>query len=113
MDIQLKNLRKRAGYKQNEFAEIVGVPERRYASWERGEAMLNLEQAYNCAVALNCTIDEIAGREPASPALSQDEHALLSDYRHLTPREKGAVRATASAMADGGHAKSTETAEAV
>ena len=60
--IRLKEMRKRAGVKsQADMARMLGVPERRYASWERGEAMPSLEQAYNCAIVLNCTIDEIAG----------------------------------------------------
>ena len=65
MKLQLKRLRREAGIKsQKEMADILGVPERRYASWEREEVMMNLEQAYNCAVALQCTIDEIAGMQP-------------------------------------------------
>ena len=104
MELQLAKYRKRAGYKsRDDFAAALGVNKYTYRSWESGAAMMSLEQAYNCAVALHCTIDEIAGRE--SPALSADESALLSDYRALTPRGKGAVRATASAMADGGQAK--------
>lgn len=119
MKLELKRIREAKKVTQEEMtkllSELIGmeVKKRTYGSWERQEVGMSLEVAYNCAVALNCTIDEIAGREPASPALSQDEHALLSDYRHLTPREKSAVRATASAMADDGRAKSTETAEAV
>ena len=49
MNLQLQRLRKLAGFKtQKEVADALGVPERRYASWEREEAMINLEQAYNC-----------------------------------------------------------------
>ncbi|MEG1827001.1 MAG: helix-turn-helix transcriptional regulator [Gordonibacter sp.] len=81
MNLQLKRLRKLAGYRtQDEFAAVLGVPERRYASWERGEVMMSLEQAYHCAVALNCTIDEIAGlSHPTSPR-SDPEHASLDEY---------------------------------
>lgn len=64
MNLQLQRLRKLAGYKtQRDFAAVLGIPERRYASWERGEVMMSLEHAFDCAVALNCTIDEIAGLE--------------------------------------------------
>lgn len=62
MDLQLKKYRKLAGFKkQKDAAQALGIPERRYASWERGEAMLNLEQAYACAVLFGCTLDELAG----------------------------------------------------
>lgn len=42
--------------------------------------MMNLEQAYNCAVALGCTIDEIAGMPPRGE-LESDERKLVGDYR--------------------------------
>lgn len=104
MELQLAKYRKRAGYKsRDDFAEVLGVNKYTYRAWESGKAMMSLEQAYNCAVALRCSIDEIAGREPAS--LPADERALLSDYRSLTPREKALVCETASTMADGGNAK--------
>ena len=61
MEIHLKELRKRAGLSQEEISERLGIKKSRYGTWERGERMLNLEQAFNCAVVLNCTIDEIAG----------------------------------------------------
>lgn len=79
MDVQLQRLRKRAGYKtQGEFAQKLGVPERRYASWERGEVTMSLEQAYLCAVALDCTIDEIAGLK--RPAGAGDQRVALDGY---------------------------------
>ncbi len=63
-NLQLKKLRKKAGYKsQSEMAEALKIPERRYASWERQEVGLNLEQACMVADVLDCTLDELAGRE--------------------------------------------------
>ena len=47
--------------------------------------MLSLEQAYNCAVILDCTIDEICGREPAIKS------ALDTAYRSLNARGRGFV----------------------
>ena len=86
MELQLKRLRKeRTHYTQAEVAELLGVKERTYASWERQEVMLSLEQAYDCAVILNCTIDEICGREPVLKS------ALDSAYRSLNPRGRGFV----------------------
>lgn len=64
----LKEMRKRAGLKQAEVARILGVKVRTYGSWERGEAMMSLEQACNCTVALDCSIDEIAGRPVRDPS---------------------------------------------
>jgi len=57
-------LRKKAGYKNRDaFAERLGVNKFTYKSWETGQAMMSLAQAYDCAVALDCSIDEIAGHE--------------------------------------------------
>lgn len=61
MEIRLQEMRKRAGLKQPEMADKLSVKVRTYGSWERGEAMMSLEQAYNCAALLDCSIDEIAG----------------------------------------------------
>lgn len=65
--------------------------------------MMNLEQAYNCAVALGCTIDEIAGRE--NPALSVEESQLVDCYRRTDESDRPILLGTASAMAVAGEAK--------
>lgn len=58
----LQHLRKRAGLKQGEMAKKLGVNNRTYGAWERGEAMINLAQACACADVLGCSVDELAGR---------------------------------------------------
>ena len=58
----LQHLRKKAGLKQGEMADLLGVNSRTYGAWERGEAMINLAQACACADVLGCTVDELAGR---------------------------------------------------
>lgn len=80
MNLQLQRLRKLAGFKtQKEAADALGVPERRYASWEREEAMINLEQAYNCARLFGCSIDAIAGYDPPV-SYSDPAQAALNGY---------------------------------
>lgn len=61
MGIGLQGMRKRAGLKQLKMADKLSVKVRTYGSRECGEAMTSLEQAYNCAVLLDCSIGEIAG----------------------------------------------------
>ena len=66
------------------------------------------------------SLDWLAGREGferdahrrTAPPLPPDESALLADYRSCTARERTVIRATASTMADGGHAKNDEHAGA-
>lgn len=80
MNLQLQRLRKLAGFKtQKEAADALGVPERRYASWEREEAMINLEQAYDCARLFRCSIDAIAGYDPPV-SYSDPAQAALNGY---------------------------------
>jgi len=84
MDLQLKRLRNQRGLSQEELAEKLGVKTSRYGTWERGERMMNLEQAYNCAVALNCTIDEIAGLPPRPRVFADpDQQQLNEQYEEL------------------------------
>ena len=68
----LKELRRKRVLKQKEIAEKLGVDWRTYESWERSERMINLEQARNCAVVLDCSIDEIAGRLLRDPSEFSD-----------------------------------------
>ena len=61
MNIQLKRLRKEAGYKnRRQFSDALGdgYTERQVTSWETGERMLSLEQACDIADLLDCTLDE-------------------------------------------------------
>ena len=93
MEIHLKELRRRAGLSQDEIAERLGIKKSRYGTWERGERMLSLKQAYDCALVLGCTIDEIAGLD-RERLRSPDprRQAMLESYDALT--EDGKVLAS-------------------
>jgi len=66
MELQLAKYRKLAGFKSRDaFAEHIGVNKYTYRSWESGAAMMNLEQAYNCAIALGCTLNDLVGMKTA------------------------------------------------
>lgn len=93
MEIRLKEIRTRNGMTQAELAAILSVKLPTYRTWERGTTMMNLEQAYNCAIALNCTIDEIAGRPPRPRVFADpDQQQLNEQYEELnaTGRRKAA-----------------------
>lgn len=109
MEIQLKRLRKEAGFKNTrEFADALGdgFTARRITSWETGDRMISLEQACVLADFLGCTLDELAGRrfsppsaEPADPARAE----LVRCYDACTPqwRDQVLMSARASALASG------------
>lgn len=107
MNLQLQRLRKQNGYKkQGDFAKELGVPERRYASWERGEAMMSLAQAYECAVLLGCSLDELAGREwpPAGEAqrvryADPRQASVNASFEHVNDSGKDRIESDASEVA--------------
>ena len=100
MNLQLQEIRKRSGLKQKEMAERLGVDVRTYGAWERKENMLNLEQAFNCAVVLNCTIDEIAGLD-RERLRSPDprRQAMVDAYDALTDDGKTLASETVASLA--------------
>lgn len=96
MDIQLKRLRKISGFKtQKDIADALGIPERRYSSWERGEVMMSLEQAYYVTELLGCTLDELVGRKPPKTPSSFVEYELISCFRDSTDERKSSILQTA------------------
>ncbi|MBR3690575.1 MAG: helix-turn-helix transcriptional regulator [Eggerthellaceae bacterium] len=99
MNLQLQRLRKKAGIKtQKAMADKLGIPERTYASWERQEVMMNLEQAYNCAVALGCTLNDLVGMKDPERNLSKDEERIIDTYRSVTVHGKKAMLSNTKAV---------------
>ena len=99
MNLQLQRLRKLAGFKtQKEVADALGVPERRYASWEREEAMINLEQAYNCARLFGCSIDAIAGYTPPVSYSDPAQAALNGYWECMNDKGRSALLNSAELM---------------
>lgn len=71
MGFLIKECRKHAGMTQQQAADAVGVKKRTYASWERGEAMISLEQACVLCEAFNCTVGQLSGFDELSKAKSE------------------------------------------
>lgn len=106
-ELRLKELRKAAGFNtQKSIADYLGIKERRYASWERQEVALTLEDAYKLALALKCTPNDLCGwdethhqSEPNDLVLKPDEREIVSNYRQSTPQWKQNIQMTARAAA--------------
>lgn len=100
MDLQLKRLRKEAGYKsRSAFAEKLGTNERNIKAWELGETRLSLAQACDIADLLHCTLDELAGRDFQPAAYSDPrQQALNHSYSLLDERSKGELSGLAATM---------------
>lgn len=110
--LQLKELRRRAGFKtQKEIADRLGIKERKYATWEREEVALTLEDAYNLAIVLGCTPNDLCGwyeyhpREDSGERLTSEEREIVGCYRESTPQWRQNIAMTARAAA--GESKET------
>lgn len=82
MQTRLQELRKKRGYRSaRAFAHAIGVQERTYRNYEQNERNLSLEVACNLCDALDCTLDELAGRNRKQPL----EAELAAIVRNITP----------------------------
>lgn len=87
MDLQLRKLRKYKHLTQEQLASRVkGATFRKISAWERGETPIPLADAALIADVLECSLDELAGRDwdPADfadPGQTQlnDSYRLLND----------------------------------
>ena len=102
MRLELKRLRRKKGLSQDEMAarlsELMGedVKVSRYGTWERGDRMMNLEQAYYCAVVLGVTLNDLVGMQAG--ALTRDEVDLLGSYRACDEDNRDALRQVAKSL---------------
>lgn len=89
MDLKLKDIRKRMNMTQQELAAAVGATKRQIGAWERGENDLPMDYAATIADVLNCSIDEIAGRDSTSVlSLIWEERKLIRLYRNMDDETK-------------------------
>lgn len=64
MNNQIAKMRKIKGLKQKELAKLLGVKVDTLGTWERGKREPTFKDACLIADILECTLDELAGREP-------------------------------------------------
>lgn len=68
------------GLTQKELAASIGVPARTYGAWERGEREPNLEDAFNIAEVLSCSLDFLAG---VISKEEEEENQRVARINHL------------------------------
>ncbi len=89
MELRLRQLRKQAGYTSREqFAKLLGVSKYTYRAWETGITTMNIEQLWQCCVALDVSPNEMLGWESPPQDLPQDEIKLVKRYRACTDSRK-------------------------
>ena len=90
----LQKLRKEAGFKSAAaFAKHVGVNPNTYTQYEQGLVALSYERAWEFADILECSLDELGGREftPSSMELSDEGRELLRDFNELNDKGRDKV----------------------
>lgn len=98
MKTQLQNIRRARGFKSAKaFAEYMGMSVGTYTQYEQGQIGLTLEKAWEFADALECTLDDLAGRKFVAKGYQDQRQAVMNeDYAHLSDAGKdaaaGAVR---------------------
>ena len=100
--LQLKEMRKRAGYKtQKAAADVLNIKERKYASWERGEVQLTLEDAFNIGLVFGCTPNDLCGWDGGNSSASfpdSSQAALNAYYESMNDQGRETLVQTARLM---------------
>lgn len=64
--MEIKKIRESRGMLQYELANRMGVKQASVSAWESGKAMPSAENLIKLADILDCTVDALLGRTPAS-----------------------------------------------
>ena len=64
--MEIKKIRESRGMRQYELADRMGVSQASVSAWESGAAMPSAANLIKLADILDCTVDALLGREPAS-----------------------------------------------
>ena len=100
---KLQEMRKRAGFKSAKaFADYIGMKRDTYTNYEQERRPITLELAWEFADILNCTLDELAGRDfhpPGEVVSDPYERELVGCYRESTPEGKSNILGNARGQA--------------
>lgn len=111
MKTRLQELRKKAGFQSAvAFAEHYGINAGTYTNYEQGKRNLTLEKAWEFADLLNCSLDELAGRQwPPKGASRTDptREEIIACYDGSNAENRGFLLQAArrAALASGEDAK--------
>lgn len=100
MHLKMKQIRVGLGLGQKDVAEKLGMPVRRYGSYERGERTLSLEDAARIADVFDCSLDELAGRDwrQASDYADPRQAELNRCWESLDPERQDRILTIAHDM---------------
>lgn len=87
--LHLKEIRKARGMSQQELADAIGVTKFVLGTWEREDTKLPLDKACDIARALNCTLDQLAGRDEI--VIDDAERKAAEAFKKLRKRSKMSI----------------------
>lgn len=73
---RLREMRERAGMTQRQLAALVGRWPGDISNWETGKHIPRLDVATDIAIALGCSLDELAGIEAPKLAIQEIADAM-------------------------------------
>lgn len=86
---RLQDLRKERGFTQIKMQMLIGIDQSAYSKIERGERYLSFEQCRRVALALNTSMDYLAGltdeKKPYPEQSSERYRALTALFRPCRP----------------------------
>lgn len=101
--LKMKELRKIKKLTQGQLAAMIGETERVVGAWERGETALPLDSAYQIALALGCSVNDLCGwpkgKNEGRTFADRYEEELLDTYRSSTPEWQDHILKTARSSA--------------
>lgn len=103
MELRLQELRKQRRMTQAELGKAVGVSMRVVSGWERGETDITLIDAARVADVLECTLDELIGRDfpnACAARLTAEERELVDLYRDTDERGQRSILSAAIGQRD-------------
>lgn len=91
MQTRLKEVRKAAGYNQQEASRLFGVSLGTYRNWEQGRVVMNGEQLIRAAEEFDSTVDYILMTDVEVPEVTQQQEELDSIFQCLDSRSRAVL----------------------
>lgn len=97
MELQLRRLRRLKHLTQEELGARIGQTARVLGAWEREETALPIDEAARIADVLECTLDELAGRDfhPDAGSDPPEVRELAEIYHDANAQGRAAIMAVA------------------
>ena len=99
---RLRELRKKAGYSQQQMAQKLHLTQGAISQWENGITVPAAEQLSALADVFEISVDELLGRDPGikkeAPSIAGLREGLIDLLVDLSPEEEAQLRAFVAGM---------------